>query len=139
MVVAHTVTHWGPFVVHSDGEVITRVDPHPIDPDPSPIGQGLKAATECRVARPSVRRSWLEAGPGASTDRRGSDPFVEIEWGEALDLVAAELTRVKETFGNQAIYGGSYGWGSAGRFHQASLQLFRVLRQFGGYTDRRGT
>ncbi|MDA3041047.1 MAG: molybdopterin-dependent oxidoreductase, partial [Actinomycetota bacterium] len=33
----------------------------------------------------------------------------------------------------------SYGWGSAGRFHQPSLQLFRFLRHFGGYTDARGT
>ncbi len=134
-----TVTHFGPFLVEAGGDRIERVVGHPIDPDPSPIGQGLLATTDCRVARPSIRRSWLEEGPGAHPERRGREPFIEVEWDEALDLVAAELTRVKEESGNEAIYGASYGWGSAGRFHQPSHQLFRMLRYFGGYTDGRGT
>ncbi len=134
-----TVTHWGPFLIKSDGERITEVNDHPSDPDPSPIGQGLKAATELRVAKPAIRKSWLEGGPGSATELRGKEPFIEVEWDEALDLVAAELARVKKDHGNQAIYGGSYGWGSAGRFHQPSNQIYRFLRQFGGYTDGRGT
>jgi hypothetical protein len=32
----------------------------------------------------------------------------------ALDLVARELRSVKARCGNEAIYGGSYGWASAG-------------------------
>ncbi len=134
-----TVTHWGPFLVESDGRRVTGVAGHPIDPDPSPIGQSLTAATELRIERPAVRRSWLEGGPGTATELRGREPFVEVEWDEALDLVAAELTRVKRDFGNQAIFGGSYGWGSAGRFHQPSNQVYRFLRQYGGYTDAKGT
>ncbi len=133
------VTHWGPFLIESDGTTVTSVNDHPIDPDPSPIGQALKAATELRITKPAVRRSWLEGGPGSATELRGREPFVEVEWDEALDLVAAELTRVKTDFGNQAIFGGSYGWGSAGRFHQPSNQIYRFLRQFGGYTDAKGT
>jgi len=134
-----TVTHWGPFLVRSDGRTVTEVLGHPTDPDPSPIGQSLRAATELRVTTPVVRRSWLEGGPGSATDRRGREPFVEIGWDEALDLVAGELERVRADHGNQAIYGGSYGWGSAGRFHQPSNQIYRFLRLFGGYTDARGT
>ncbi|MDX1402655.1 MAG: molybdopterin-dependent oxidoreductase, partial [Kiloniellales bacterium] len=42
--------------------------------------------------------------------------------------------RVKETFGNEAIFAGSYGWASAGRFHHAQSQVHRFLNQFGGYT-----
>ncbi|MDA3040978.1 MAG: molybdopterin-dependent oxidoreductase, partial [Actinomycetota bacterium] len=103
----HTVTHWGPFVVTADEGRVTRVEGHPTDPDPSPIGQGLLAATECRIARPSIRRSWLVDGPGAASALRGVDSFVEVEWEEALDLVARELSRVKEDFGNPSIYGGS--------------------------------
>lgn len=133
------VTHWGPHVIETTDGRITAVHGHPSDPEPSPIGQGLLAATECRVARPSIRRSWLEGGPGQATDRRGSDPFVEVEWDRALDLVAAELARVRSEHGHQAIYGASYGWGSAGRFHQPSNQTYRFLRMFGGYTDGRGT
>ena len=134
-----TATHWGPFLIESDGRRVTAVHPHPLDADPSPIGEGLEAATECRVARPSIRQSWLESGPGSATDRRGHDPFVEVSWDRALDLVAAELVRVRDDHGHASIYGASYGWGSSGRFHMPSNQTYRFLRQFGGYTDGRGT
>lgn len=133
------MTHWGPFLVESDGSAVIAVHGHPTDPDPSPIGQALLAATECRVARPAVRRSWLELGPGAATDRRGRDPFVEVSWDEGLGLVATELARVSGTHGHEAIYAGCYGWGSSGRVHQASSTAFRFFRQFGGATDSRGT
>ncbi|MGI9616250.1 MAG: molybdopterin-dependent oxidoreductase, partial [Acidimicrobiales bacterium] len=133
------VTHWGPHMIETTDGRIVGVHGHPADPDPSPIGHGMLAATECRVARPSIRESWLTGGPGTATDRRGTDPFVEVEWDRALDLVAAELARVRDAHGNQAVYGASYGWGSAGRFHQPSNQTYRFLRMFGGYTDGRGT
>ena len=133
------VTHWGPFIVDSEGDEIVAVRDHPDDPDPSPIGQSLKQVKQCRVERPAVRRSWLEQGPGARRDLRGREPFVEVSWEQALDLVAAELTRVRDQYGYPAIFGGSYGWASAGRFHMASNQIYRFLRLFGGYTDARGT
>ena len=129
-----TVTHWGAYDVTADGGRVTNVTPFPRDPDPSPIGRSLQAADECRVARPSVRRSWLEGGPGSGNERRGVDPFVEVEWDQALDLVAGELGRVRSRYGNQAIYGGSYGWSSAGRFHHAQSQVHRFLASIGGYT-----
>ncbi len=139
MTLTPTVTHWGPYLIESDGRRVTAVHPHPLDPDPSPIGEGLKAVTECRVARPSIRQSWLKGGPGTATGRRGHDPFVEVSWDGALDLVAAELRRVRDDHGHPSIYGASYGWGSSGRFHMPSNQTYRFLRQFGGYTDGRGT
>lgn len=109
---------------------------HPFakDPDPSPIGQSLKAVRRSRVERPAVRESWLRRGPGSNREGRGYEPFVEVEWDRALDLVADELDRVRSTFGNQAIYGGSYGWASAGRFHHAQSQIHRFLNAIGGYT-----
>jgi len=33
---------------------------------------------------------------------------------ERLEELAAELRRVVDTHGNEALYGGSYGWASAG-------------------------
>ena len=86
--------------------------------------------------RPSIRRSWLEDGPAAATDRRGAEPFVEVDWDTALDLVAGELDRVRTSYGNEAIFGGSYGWASAGRFHHAQSQLSRFLATIGGYTSK---
>jgi len=134
-----TGTHWGSFVVEADGTRITAVGDHPADPDPSPIGQSLRAATELRVEAPVVRQSWLEQGPGSATEKRGREPFVEVSWERAIDLVAGELDRVRRNHGNQAVYGGSYGWGSSGRFHQSSNQIYRFLRLYGGYTDAKGT
>jgi hypothetical protein len=49
-------------------------------------------------------------------------------------LEARELQRVQKCYGNTAIFGGSYGWASAGRFHQANFQLYRLLNLFGGFT-----
>lgn len=134
-----TATHWGPFLVEADGRAVQAVHPHPTDPDPSPLGHGLTAVDRCRVARPAVRRSWLEGGPGTAGERRGQEPFVEVSWDRALDLVAGELARVRDRHGFDSIYAGSYGWGSAGRFHVAGTQADRFFRLFGGYTDSIGT
>lgn len=133
------LTHWGPFLVDTQDERVVAVRPHPDDPDPSPIGQSLRQVRECRVARPSIRRSWLELGPGSQTAQRGKEPFVEVPWDEALDLVSAELARVRDEHGHSAIFGGSYGWSSAGRFHLSSNQIRRFFRFFGGCTETWGT
>ena len=132
-------THFGSFLVDSrDGEVVA-VRGHPTDPEPSHLGESLRHFAENRVMRPSVRQSWLADGAGAATHLRGEDPFVEVEWDTALDLVAAELTRVRDDHGNASVFGGSYGWGSAGRFGLASSQQHRFMRFFGGCTDQKGT
>ena len=69
----------------------------------------------------------------ACLDRRGGEPFVEVDWETALSLAAAALDRVRKQHGNAAIYGGSYGWGSAGRFHHPNSQVHRFLNSIGGY------
>ena len=125
---AFTSLHWGAYRPHVvDGKLVSMA-PAEWDKDPSPIGASIPEAitSPTRILRPAVRRSYL-AEPGAHPELRGQEPFVEVSWEVALDLVAAELKRVKAEHGNQAIYGGSYGWGSAGRFHHAQSQLHRFL------------
>ena len=82
-----------------------------------------------------VREGWLSNGPGAS-EGRGRERFVPVSWERALDLVAGELTRVRDTYGHSAIMGGSQGWGSAGIFHDARTQVRRFLAAFGGFVDQ---
>jgi biotin/methionine sulfoxide reductase len=127
-------SHWGAFRVSSSASGLL-VTPRPGDPDPSPLLENIAGAHRhrSRVARPAVRRGWLSRGPGPAPDR-GADDFVEVDWDTALDLVAAELTRVRRDHGDTAVFGGSYGWASAGRFHHAQSQLHRFLGQGGGYT-----
>jgi len=62
---------------------------------------------------------------------------VEVSWDTALNLVATELERIRDAHGHDAIYAGSYGWASAGRFHHAQSQLKRFFRLFGGATFSR--
>ena len=126
-------SHWGAFSARwQDGRLI--VEPHPGDPDPSPLLRNIPDAVAhpARIARPMVRRGWLERGPGPDR-RRGPDDFVAFEWPEVLDLLAAELRRAYAGYGPNAVYGGSYGWSSAGRFHHAQSQVHRFLNALGGY------
>ena len=87
-----------------------------------------------RILHPVVRESFLRKGRAAGGAGRGREPFVRVSWDAALDLAAAELDRVRAEHGNEAIYGGSYGWASAGRFHHAQSQVHRFLNTIGGYT-----
>ncbi|MCE4548172.1 MULTISPECIES: molybdopterin-dependent oxidoreductase [unclassified Caballeronia] len=131
----YTFAHWGTYEVDTRADGAYELRPLPRDPDPSPIGVHLLDDTleALRVRRPAVRESWLKSGPGARPDLRGQEPFVEIEWDHALDLVATEIQRVRGAHGNASIFGGSYGWSSAGRFHHAQSQVHRFLNAAGGY------
>jgi biotin/methionine sulfoxide reductase len=131
-----TATHWGIYRGEVRGGRLVALHPYEGDPDPSPIARNVPAALDhpCRIRRPAVRRSFLERGRAAGGGGRGREPFVEVGWDIALDLVAAEVARVRTEHGNEAIFGGSYGWASAGRFHHAQSQLRRFLNCVGGYT-----
>ncbi|MCZ6604806.1 MAG: molybdopterin-dependent oxidoreductase [Alphaproteobacteria bacterium] len=135
-----TITHWGAYEIEIVGQKVAAVHPFAGDPEPSEIGQALADGPDagCRVTQPMVRRGWLEAGPPKGTPSpnggRGSEPFVPVDWPTAIGLVAGELDRIKEAHGSQAIFGGSYGWASAGVFHRAPSQLQRFLGLHGGFT-----
>jgi biotin/methionine sulfoxide reductase len=136
-------SHWGTFRARflADGEM--EIVPFERDPEPSALLANLPGAPRhpARLGRPLARRGWLRDGPGPD-ERRGRDDYVEVPWDEALDLAARELARLgaaavlPETgrLPGAGVYGGSYGWASAGRFHHAQSQLHRFLNTaFGGY------
>jgi biotin/methionine sulfoxide reductase len=127
------LTHWGAFEAVSDGERLLSVRPWAGDPDPRPLIDNVASAQHhpARIDQPHVRQGWLEHGPGPAA--RGDEPFVPVSWDTALDLVAGELARVYYGRGGEGVYGGSYGWASAGRFHHSQSQLHRFLNGLGGY------
>jgi len=127
-------SHYGAFFGEWSNDKLI-ITPHPVDPHPNRIIQNFSDALrhKARIAQPMVRRGWLEDGPGKDK-RRGRDEFIAMPWDQVLDLLASELVRVRDTHGPKAIYGGSYGWGSAGRFHHAQSQMHRFLNlAMGGY------
>ncbi len=133
-----TLAHWGAFTAEVAAGDIASVVPLGGDTDPSPLLGNLAGSIRhrARIAQPAVRRGWLRDGPGPSA-ARGADEFVAVSWDELTELLADELRRVVDTHGNEAIYGGSYGWASAGRFHHAQSQVHRFLKMLGGYTSSR--
>lgn len=134
-------SHWGTFHPEVKEGRITGVTPFEFDPNPSPILDSIPDMADhpCRVLKPAVRQGYLQSGGNETRRQRGSEPFVEISWDQALDLVTDAIKRTRDERGNQAIYAGSYGWASAGKLHSANHLLHRFLSGFGGYTDSVGT
>jgi biotin/methionine sulfoxide reductase len=130
-----SLSHWGAFnAVVEDGRLV-GCEPFVHDPAPSPMLAAIPSMVHSplRIARPALREGWREGRP-----RTGSDRFREISWDEALALVAQELTRVRDSYGADAILGGSYGWSSAGRVHHARTLTRRFLFLGGGCVDQLG-
>lgn len=136
-----TTTHWGTFdFTVRDGRARSTAATAE-NPSGRSLAEGLHETLDhpLRIVRPHVREGWLERGPRSEGNRRGGEPMVEVEWGHAYDLVAEELARVRKDHGDDAIFGGSYGWGSAGRFHHAQSQIHRFLNLDGGYVSSRNS
>ncbi len=131
-----TATQWGVYDVDVEHGHVRRVRGIAADPHPSPLGDALLDGVShpLRIARPAIRKGWLENPGDRGRQRRGCEAFVEVPWDEALEIAASELLRVASAHGNRAIFGGSYGWASAGRFHHAPAQLHRFLNLIGGAT-----
>jgi len=131
--------HWGVFRLRVENNKGVATTPLASDPDPTPLIESSVAANEeARIQTPMIRKGWLEHGPEGTGAGRGADPFVPVSWEAALDLLAKELLRVRDGFGPEAIYAGSYGWASAGRFNRAQGSLKRFLAMFGGFTNSVG-
>ena len=129
-------THWGTYWAETEDGKLTGIRDYAQDPDPAVIGPGIIDMVDhpTRIRQPAIRRDYLQNGRAGDRTGRGREPFVAVPWDEALDIAAAEIERVRSDHGPQAIFGGSYGWASAGRFHHAQSHVHRFLNCAGGYT-----
>ncbi|MDB5376614.1 MAG: biotin transporter BioY [Rubritepida sp.] len=126
--------HWGFFDAITENGRLIGVRPFAQDLVPATLIESVPATvhSEARIDRPYIRKGWLEGRRRGHL--RGGDPFVPVSWDHAIRLVAEETARTRAEHGDAAIYGGSYGWSSAGRFHHAKSQLQRFLGMGGGYS-----
>lgn len=89
-----------------------------------------------RLKYPMKRKHW-EPG-GGKKELRGQDEWVRISWDEALDIVASELKRIKENYGNRAIMSCSQNSNVNGS-PLGPHDIGKVLSLFGGCTTHTGT
>lgn len=133
-----SLSHWGAYTaLVRDGRVV-GCEPFVHDQAPSPLIHAMPdmVHSPLRIARPAVRASWLKHR--GAPELRGVDGYVEVDWDTALGLVHDELQRVRARHGPTAIFGGSYGWSSAGRLHHARTLTHRFLYAGGGCVDQSG-
>ncbi len=75
--------------------------------------------------------------PMKRVGKRGEGKFKRISWDEATAFIAAELTRVSEKYGREAIY---YNYQSGAYYHtQGSPAWKRLLNLTGGYLNYHNT
>ena len=121
------------YALVKDGVVIRQKtdDTHPDSPDfPQQRGcargrsQRHQTFGADRLKYPMKRVNWSPGNPNG--DLRGKDEWERISWDEALGYVADEIKRVKETYGNEAIYANG-------------AEIGRALTLYGGYVSHYGT
>ncbi|OCW56365.1 trimethylamine-N-oxide reductase TorA [Hoeflea olei] len=127
-------SHWGAFWGAVEDGRFTGVRPWEKDPNPNPALPGVQdmVYNAARIKYPMVRRSYLENGPKAERDSRGSGDFVRVSWDQALDLVAKEIQRLQDEEGPWSIYTGTYGWRSSGRVQNPQNMLKKLMNLKGG-------
>jgi trimethylamine-N-oxide reductase (cytochrome c) len=155
--VFQTVTIGGPISVHVRGGKIAWVEPlqySESEAKPWTMTAGGKSFTPPRRIAPNqiamasrrkvyapdrlrypMKRVGFEPGGKSDVSNRGKGEFVRITWEEAFDIIAKELKRIKETYGNSAITGWTAAHKEWGSLHYGEA-FNRFLNCFGGYTER---
>jgi anaerobic dimethyl sulfoxide reductase subunit A len=77
-----------------------------------------------RLKYPMKRKNW-EPG-GGKKELRGRDEWVRISWDDALDILASEFNRIRDTYGNEGIL-------------EVGSTLASVTKYFGGAVKTWGT
>ena len=112
-------------VEEKDGSVVS-IKGDPAYPDKLPCIKGLHYAKtflcEERLTKPLKR-----------VGKRGDGLFEEITWEEAVDLIAKEMKRTRETYGPSSRYV-HYGWGVEAVLNGNSMAK-RLLRLDGGHLN----
>jgi anaerobic dimethyl sulfoxide reductase subunit A len=113
---------------HIRDGVITRLD---VDDRPdSPASPQLRACTRGRAYLHRQYHADRLRTPLRRIGRRGEGRFERISWDAALDMVALEIDRVRDRYGNGALFV-PYGTGSYNQTN-GSQTARRLLNLYGG-------
>ncbi len=97
----------------------------------------LRACARGRALRRQVYSPERLRFPQKRVGQRGEAKFERVSWDEALDEVASELMRIKQTYGPKAILAFTLS-GGVGTLHNGNMTVRQLLSSFGGYTSAWG-
>ena len=114
-----------------DGRIIR------VEGDDAQEPEQLRACLRCRAYRKEVYHPERLMHPLKRAGPKGEGRFERISWDEALETIAQELGRVKDTYGNPSIFLAA-GGGYLGALHNGAPATAKLLSMFGGYTTLYG-
>jgi molybdopterin guanine dinucleotide-containing S/N-oxide reductase-like protein len=149
-------TKGGPVFVHVRDGRITRIRPIVFDETDAPswtidvngtsfspfrkaclspyvLTERIRAYAEDRIKYPLKRVDFDPKGD-RHPETRGKSGYERISWGEALDMVANEMKRIRESYGPAAIMSrcsSHHTWGNVGYRTSAWGRFFNLI----GFTD----
>ncbi|MDP2916906.1 MAG: molybdopterin-dependent oxidoreductase, partial [Dehalococcoidia bacterium] len=100
---------------------------------PLSLGYKKRIYSPNRILYPMKRADWDPSGE-RNPQNRGKSGYVRISWGEALDIIASEINRIKEKYGMYAILSQSDGHGETKIVHGPHAVVPRLLNLLGGFT-----
>jgi DmsA/YnfE family anaerobic dimethyl sulfoxide reductase A subunit len=115
-------------IAHIENGRITR-----LDTDDRPDSLSAPQLRACARGRAYLRRQYHPDRlqyPFKRVGKRGEGKLVRITWGEALDIVADQMQRVREKYGNEALFV-PYGTGSYNQLNGSHIAR-RLMNLFGG-------
>ncbi|MDP6682798.1 MAG: molybdopterin-dependent oxidoreductase [Desulfobacterales bacterium] len=108
-----------------------------VEGDDAEEPEQLRTCLRCRAYRQMVHHPERLLYPQKRIGAKGTGEFERISWDEAYQILAGELTRVKETYGNEGILLAT-GGGYLGSLHNGGNAAARLLAQFGGFVTHYG-
>ncbi|MBR3004757.1 MAG: molybdopterin-dependent oxidoreductase [Lachnospiraceae bacterium] len=115
------------WTIHAKGKALTP----PRRATIAPYTQGWKSMVYSpnRVLYP-MKRVDFDPNGERNYENRGISGYERISWDEALDIVAKEIIRVRQTYGPGAIFhtsGSHHNWGNIGYYLSTAKRFFNVL------------
>jgi trimethylamine-N-oxide reductase (cytochrome c) len=97
------------------------------------LGYKKRVYSPNRILYPLKRVDWDPNGE-RNPQKRGESKYVRISWEEALDLIVAEIKRVKDKYGTSAILSQQDGHGETKVVHGTHGCQYKLLNLLGGPT-----
>ena len=121
-----------PLRLHVKDNVIIRVEG-----DDAKESDPLRTCLRCRAIRKQVHNPKRLLYPQKRVGAKGEGQFERVSWDEALDTIAVELNRVKESYGNESILLAASG-GYLASLHMGARATSKLLSMLGGFTNHYG-